>query len=215
MSQSIAHDEKLSDDLGHHAEGHDHDDHDHHDTGGDTIFGFWIYIMSDCILFATLFATYAVLSGGFAGGPTPKELFDLNLVAVGTAFLLFSSFTFGMAMLKANERKMKGMIAWLVVTLLLGLGFLVLELYEFWHFSTLGATPQTSAYWSAFYALVATHGLHVLGGIIWMLVLFVHFKRDGFSEDNLIRLSCLSLFWHFLDIIWICVFSVVYLLGVM
>ncbi|ESP93155.1 MULTISPECIES: cytochrome o ubiquinol oxidase subunit III [Pseudoalteromonas] len=195
---------------------HDHhDDHDHHDTGGDTIFGFWIYIMSDCILFATLFATYAVLSGGFAGGPTPKELFDLNLVAVGTAFLLFSSFTFGMAMLQANQRKMKGMITWLVITLLLGLGFLGLELYEFWHFSTLGATPQTSGYWSAFYALVATHGLHVFGGIIWMLVLFVHFKRDGFTEDNLVRLSCLSLFWHFLDIIWICVFSVVYLVGVM
>ncbi|TMO57438.1 cytochrome o ubiquinol oxidase subunit III [Pseudoalteromonas aurantia] len=193
----------------------DHHDHDHHDSGGDTVFGFWIYIMSDCILFATLFATYAVLSGGYAGGLTPKDLFDLNFVAVETALLLLSSFTFGMAMLYANKRHMKGMISWLVVTLALGLGFLGMELYEFYHFSSEGATPQSSAYWSAFYALVATHGLHVLGGCIWMLVLFAHFKRDGFTEDNLVRLSCLSLFWHFLDIIWICVFSVVYLLGVM
>ena len=192
-----------------------HDDVEHHDTGGDTVFGFWIYIMSDCILFATLFAVYAVLSNSFAGAITPKELFNLNFVLSETALLLFSSFTFGMAMLFANKKQMTGMITWLVVTFLLGLGFLGMEIYEFYHFSSEGATPQTSAYWSAFYALVATHGLHVMGGLIWMLVLFAHFKRDGFTEDNLIRLACLSLFWHFLDVIWICVFSVVYLLGVM
>lgn len=192
-----------------------HDDHDHHDTGGDTVFGFWIYIMSDCILFATLFAAYAVLSSSYAGGLTPKDLFDLNFVATETALLLFSSFTFGMAMLFAHRRLMKPMITWLVVTLALGLGFLGMELYEFYHFSHEGATPQSSAYWSAFYALVGTHGLHVFAGSIWMIVLFAHFKRDGFSEENLVRLACLSLFWHFLDIIWICVFSVVYLLGVM
>lgn len=195
--------------------GHDYHDHDHHDTAGDTVFGFWVYIMSDCILFATLFAVYAVLSGSFAGGITPKELFDLNLVAVGTAALLISSFTFGMAMLSAHKQNMKATISWLVATLALGLSFLGLEMYEFYHFSSEGATPQTSAYWSAFYALVATHGLHVFAGCIWMLVLFGHFKRDGFSEDNMARLSCLSLFWHFLDIIWVCVFSVVYLIGVM
>ena len=192
-----------------------HDDVEHHDTGGDTVFGFWIYIMSDCILFATLFAVYAVLSNSFAGAITPKELFNLNFVLSETALLLFSSFTFGMAMLYGNKKQMTGMITWLVVTFLLGLGFLGMEIYEFYHFSSEGATPQTSAYWSAFYALVATHGLHVMGGLIWMLVLFAHFKRDGFTEDNLIRLACLSLFWHFLDVIWICVFSVVYLLGVM
>lgn len=198
-----------------HEDIHDHDDHDHHDTGGDTVFGFWIYIMSDCILFATLFAAYAVLSSSYAGGLTPKDLFDLNFVATETALLLFSSFTFGMAMLFAHRRLMKPMITWLVVTLALGLGFLGMELYEFYHFSHEGATPQSSAYWSAFYALVGTHGLHVFAGSIWMIVLFAHFKRDGFSEENLVRLACLSLFWHFLDIIWICVFSVVYLLGVM
>lgn len=214
MSNTNVHDEEL---RNQNQALHDtsHEEEHHHDTGGDKVFGFWIYIMSDCILFATLFAVYAVLSGSFAGGLTPKELFDLNFVAVETALLLLSSFTFGMAMLYANKRSMKGMVTWLVVTLMLGLGFLVMELYEFYHFSSMGATPQSSAYWSAFYALVGTHGLHVFAGSIWMLVLFGHFKRDGFTEDNLVRLSCLSLFWHFLDIIWICVFSVVYLLGVM
>ncbi len=194
---------------------YDHDDHDHHDTGGDTVFGFWIYVMSDCILFASIFATFAVLNQSFAGGLTPKDLFDLNFVAVETALLLFSSFTFGMAMLYANQQNMNQMMIWLIATLALGIGFLAMEIYEFYHFSHAGATPQSSGYWSAFYGLVGTHGLHVFSGCIWMLVLFGHFRRDGFSEDNMVRLSCLSLFWHFLDIIWVCVFSVVFLLGVM
>jgi cytochrome o ubiquinol oxidase subunit 3 len=192
----------------------DHE-HEHHDAGGDTVFGFWIYIMSDCILFATLFATYAVMSKSFAGGLTPHDLFDLNFVLGETALLLLSSFTFGMAMLYAHKKNMRGMITWLCITFALGFGFLVMELYEFHHFSVAGATPQMSGYWSAFYGLVATHGLHVTGGLIWMLVLFAHFKRDGFSEANMVRLACLSLFWHFLDVIWICVFSVVYLMGAM
>lgn len=188
---------------------------DHHDHAGDTLLGFWIYIMSDVILFASLFAVYAVLNNSFAGGLTPKDLFDLKFVLVETALLLFSSFTFGMAMLGAQRKNMKNTVFWLIITFLLGAGFLVMEIYEFYHFSHEGATPQSSAYWSAFYALVGTHGLHVLGGLIWMLVLFVHFKRDGLDETNSVRLACLSLFWHFLDVIWICVFSVVYLMGVM
>ncbi|UTZ28737.1 cytochrome o ubiquinol oxidase subunit III [Vibrio campbellii] len=195
--------------------GHDHEDHDHHDYAGDTIFGFWIYILSDCLLFGTLFAVFAVFSSSFAGQIEPTELFNLTFVAGETALLLLSSFTFGMAMLKANKEDMKGMLKWLGVTFTLGLSFLVMELYEFWHFSNEGATFHSSAYWSSFYALVATHGLHVFAGLIWMIVLFVHFKRDGFSEDNKTRLACLSLFWHFLDVIWICVFSVVYLMGVL
>ena len=195
--------------------GHDHDDHDHHDYAGDTIFGFWIYILSDCLLFGTLFAVFAVFSNSFAGQIEPIELFNLTFVAGETALLLLSSFTFGMAMLKANKEDMKGMLKWLGITFALGLSFLVMELYEFWHFSNEGATFHSSAYWSSFYALVATHGLHVFAGLIWMIVLFVHFKRDGFSEDNKTRLACLSLFWHFLDVIWICVFSVVYLMGVL
>lgn len=187
----------------------------HHDEGDKVLFGFWLYIFSDCLLFATLFATFAVLSQSFAGGVTPHELFELEFVAIETALLLFSSFTFGMAMLGANKKNMAVMMKWLVITLLLGLGFLGMELYEFYHFSHEHVTPQTSAYWSAFYALVSTHGLHVFSGIVWMLVLFYHFKRDGFTEKNSTRLACLSLFWHFLDIIWICVFSFVYLKGVL
>ncbi|HAS6348473.1 TPA: cytochrome o ubiquinol oxidase subunit III [Vibrio vulnificus] len=195
---------------------HDHhDDHDHHDTAGDDIFGFWVYILSDCLLFGTLFAVFAVYSNSFAGIIEPSELFNLWFVAGGTALLLLSSFTFGMAMLKEHNKDMKGMFKWLWITFALGLGFLLMELYEFYHFSQAGATFDSSAYWSSFYALVATHGLHVFAGLIWMLLLFVHFKRDGFTTANKTRLALLSLFWHFLDIIWICVFSVVYLMGVM
>ena len=188
---------------------------EHHDYSGDTMLGFWIYVMSDVILFATLFATYAVLNGNFAGGVTPQELFNLNFVLVGTFLLLFSSFTFGMAMLAAQKQYLVGVLKWLAATFVLGAGFLGMEVYEFMHFSAAGATPQTSGYWSAFYALVATHGLHVLGGLLWMIVLVVHLLRDGLDETNSVRLSCLSLFWHFLDVIWICVFSFVYLMGVM
>lgn len=187
----------------------------HHDEGEKVLFGFWLYVFTDCLLFATLFAVFAVLSQSFVGGPTPHELFDLKFVAVETGLLLFSSFTFGMAMLGANEKNMARIVKWLLITMFLGLGFLSIELYEFYHLAHEHATPQTSAYWSAFYALVSTHGLHVFSGIIWMLVLFYHFKRDGFTEKNSTRLACLSLFWHFLDIIWICVFSFVYLKGVL
>lgn len=188
--------------------------HDDHDSAGDTLFGFWIYILSDCLLFGTLFATYAVFSNSFAGGIESSDLFNLPFVLAETSLLLLSSFTFGIAMLKANNNQMSGMARWLGFTFILGFSFLVMELYEFYHFSSEGATFDSSAYWSSFYALVATHGLHVFAGLVWMSVLFFHFTRDGFSQDNKVRLACLSLFWHFLDIIWICVFSVVYLMGV-
>lgn len=186
-----------------------------HDYAGDTKFGFWIYILSDCMLFATLFATFAVLSFSYAGQITPLELFDLNFVLVETSLLLFSSFTFGMAMLMAQRQDIRNLMLWLAITFLLGGGFLAMELYEFYHFSHEGATPQTSAYWSAFYALLATHGLHVFAGMVWMIVLVAHIHFKGLNEVNQTRLWCLSLFWHFLDIIWICVFSVVFLLGVL
>lgn len=197
---------------------HEHDDHDdHHETEAADryMFGFWLYIISDCLLFCTLFATYAVMSQNFAGGVTSKDLFALDFVAVETALLLLSSFTFGMAMLSANKTNMPKTMLWLIITALLGLSFLGMEIYEFIHFSHEGATPQTSGAWTAFYSLVGTHGLHVAAGLIWMVILFFHFKRDGFSHANKIRLACLSLFWHFLDIIWICVFSFVYLRGAM
>ena len=189
-------------------------EHDH-DYAGDTLLGFWIYIMSDCILFATLFATYAVLNASFVGGLTPKDLFDLNFVAVETGLLLFSSFTFGMAMLAAQQKNKAQLLLWLGITFSLGAGFLCMELYEFYHFSHEGAGPTSSAYWSAFYALVGTHGLHVFAGMLWMVVLVVHLLKDGINDVNHTRLACLSLFWHFLDVIWICVFTMVYLMGVM
>ena len=191
------------------------EEHDHHDYAGDTLFGFWIYILSDCLLFGTLFATYAVFSNSFAGQIEPSELFSLPFVLVETALLLASSYTFAIAMLKANNKQMQEMNKWLGITALLGVLFLVMELYEFYHFSHEGATLATSAYWSAFYGLLSTHGLHVFAGLIWMVVLFFHLKRDGFTDGNKTRLACLSLFWHFLDIIWICVFSMVYLMGVL
>jgi cytochrome o ubiquinol oxidase subunit 3 len=187
----------------------------HHDYGGDTVFGFWIYILSDCILFATLFAVYAVIGGNFFGTIEAKELFDINFVLGETALLLFSSFTFGMAMLGANANNIKQLMTWLAATFALGLGFLTMEVYEFIHFTHEGAAAWSSGAWSAFYGLIGTHGLHVFFGMIWMIVLVTHILKDGLSEANRVRLSCLSLFWHFLDIIWICVFSVVYLMGVM
>ncbi len=194
---------------------HDEHEHEHHDSAGTDILGFWIYILSDCLLFGTLFAVFAVFSNSFAGMIQPNEVFNLWFVAGSTSLLLLSSLTFGLAMLKQNANDMRGMMKWLSVTFVLGLTFLVMELYEFHHFTQAGAAFNTSAYWSSFYALVATHGLHVFAGLIWMIILFFHFKRDGLTTANKTRLALLSLFWHFLDIIWICVFSVVYLMGVM
>lgn len=187
----------------------------HHDYAGDTIFGFWIYILSDCILFACLFAVYAVIGDNFAGATTAKELFELDYVLAETALLLISSFTFGMAMLAAQQKKMSGVYGWLGATFLLGLGFLIMEVNEFVHFTHEGAGAWDSGAWSAFYGLIGTHGLHVFFGMLWIIAMFVHLKRDGLTKRNHVRLMCLSLFWHFLDIIWICVFSMVYLMGVM
>lgn len=192
---------------------HGHDDHEHHSSADLDMFGFWVYIMSDCLLFATLFATFAVLSMGPTGAINPAEVLKLDFVAWETALLLASSFTFGMAMLGAYAKKIKVMATWLVITWLLGFGFICMELYEFNHLLHIGASPQSSGYWSAFFGLIGTHGLHVTAGLLWMIVMFFHFKRDGLSENNMIRLSMLSLFWHFLDIIWVCVYSFVYLRG--
>lgn len=192
---------------------HGHDEHEHHDTGSLVVFGFWIYIMSDCLLFGTLFAMYAVLSMSTVGQVDPKTVLDLKFVFVETALLLASSFTFGMAMLGAYAKDIKRMGKWLMITWLLGAGFIGMELYEFNHLLHIGASPVNGGYWSAFFGLIGTHGLHVTVGLVWMLVMFFHFRRDGLSDANMVRLSCLSLFWHFLDIIWICVFSFVYLIG--
>ncbi|MGY9048587.1 hypothetical protein P775_17760 [Puniceibacterium antarcticum] len=185
----------------------------HHPEGASTMLGFWVYLMSDCLIFAVLFAVYAVLGHSFAGGPGPKELFDLELVALNTAMLLFSSITYGFAMLEMARDRVKPMLIWLVITGLFGAAFLTIELTEFSHMIAEGATPQSSAFLSAFFTLVGTHGLHVTFGSIWLITLILQVLRFGLTSFNKRRLMCLSLFWHFLDVIWIGVFTFVYLMG--
>ena len=191
------------------------DEHAHHDSGSMTVFGFWIYLMTDCILFASIFATYAVLSTSFAGGPTGKELFELDYVLVETFLLLLSSITYGLAMLAQHKGKKIQVIGWLAVTFAFGLGFIGMEINEFHHMIAAGHGPDRSGFLSAFFTLVGTHGLHVTCGLIWMAVLMAQIWQKGLTSTNNTRLMCLSLFWHFLDIVWICVFTVVYLMGVM
>ncbi|WP_294174067.1 cytochrome o ubiquinol oxidase subunit III [uncultured Sphingomonas sp.] len=190
------------------------DDHGH-GHGSPTILGFWIYLMSDALLFAALFATYGVLSTSYAGGPTPRELFDLPLVALNTAILLVSSITYGFAMLAMERGALRGTQLWLLVTGLFGVAFVGVELYEFSHLIAEGATPQRSGFLSGFFTLVATHGLHVTVGIVWILVMLVQLQQRGLHLDNKRSLLCLSMFWHFLDVIWIGVFTFVYLLGML
>ncbi len=191
-----------------------HLDHEPHlPEGGSTMLGFWIYLMSDCLIFAVLFAVYAVLGHNYAGGPGPKELFDLELVALNTAMLLLSSITYGFAMLEMARRRQTMMLVWLGITGIFGAAFLSIELYEFSHLIHEGATPGRSAFLSSFFTLVGTHGLHVTFGIIWLVTLMVQVLRTGLTASNTRRLMCLSLFWHFLDVIWIGVFTFVYLMG--
>ena len=190
------------------------DEHDH-EAGGNTLLGFWIYLMSDCLIFAVLFATYGVLSGNYAGGPGPKELFDLPLVALNTSMLLMSSLTYGFAMLSSYRNNVAGTQLWLAITGLFGAAFLGIELYEFAHMIHQGAGPQRSAFLSSFFTLVGTHGLHVTFGIVWLVTLMVQIGKHGLNKANARRLACLSLFWHFLDVIWIGVFTFVYLMGML
>ena len=190
-------------------------DEEGHHSEGSTMLGFWLYLMSDCLIFATLFATYGVLGRSYAAGPTPKELFDLPGIAVNTAMLLFSSITYGFAMLAMQKERRGAVQGWLAITGLFGAAFLAIELYEFHHLIHIGATPQRSAFLSAFFTLVGTHGLHVTFGLVWLVTLIVQVGRRGLIPANQRRLMCLSLFWHFLDVIWIGVFSFVYLMGVL
>ncbi|WP_374427648.1 cytochrome o ubiquinol oxidase subunit III [Paracoccus sp. (in: a-proteobacteria)] len=185
----------------------------HHEEGASTSLGFWVYLMSDCLMFAVLFAVFGVLGTSYAAGPGPKDLFDLELVAINTAMLLFSSITFGFAMLAMFKGDQRGTLRWLAVTLFFGLCFLAIELYEFSHLIHLGAGPQRSAFLSAFFTLVGTHGLHVTFGSIWLITLMVQITKKGLIPANRRRMACLSMFWHFLDVIWIGVFTFVYLLG--
>ena len=191
------------------------EDEHHAAVGGGTLLGFWIYLMSDALIFATLFATFGVVSGNYAGGPAPREIFELPLVALNTAMLLLSSITFGMGMIDMEAGRTRAVQGWLAVTALFGLAFISIELYEFASLIAEGATPQRSAFLSAFFTLVGTHGLHVTFGLIWIAVMMVQIGQRGLIPENRRRLICLGMFWHLLDVVWIGVFTFVYLLGVL
>ena len=186
-----------------------------HHPEGSTMLGFWLYLMSDCLIFAVLFATYGVLGRNYAAGPSPADLFELPLVALNTSMLLLSSITYGFAMLEMEKGKQKNVLIWLAITGLFGAAFLGIELYEFSNLIHEGAGPWRSAFLSSFFTLVGTHGLHVTFGIVWLITLMVQVSMHGLVEANRRRLMCLSMFWHFLDVVWIGVFSFVYLIGVL
>ena len=201
-----------------HHDNHGHDEHHHHDDTDITVFGFWTYLMSDLIIFGTLFIAFAVLSSHVpVGTPSAKDLFgeSLGFVLTETFALLISSVTFGFAVLAAYKKDVAKVLTWLGITWIFGAIFIGMELYEFNHLVHAGHGPSTSAFLSAFFTLVGTHGIHVTSGLVWMIVLMIQIKKYGLTLPNMRRLACLSLFWHFLDIVWICVFSVVYLMGVL
>lgn len=178
-----------------------------------TIFGFWVYLMTDCVLFASLFATFAVLRNSTFGGPSGDQLFSLPYVLVETLLLLTSSFTCGLAILAARQRNKNLVIALFGLTFLLGLGFLTLEVTEFNHLVSEGNSWRRSGFLSAFFTLVGTHGAHITAGLLWMVVMMAQVLRRGLTTNNVRKLTLLSLFWHFLDAIWIFIFTIVYLLG--
>lgn len=185
----------------------------HQDVYARTIFGFWLYLMTDCILFATLFATYAVLHTSTFGGPTSQELYDLPYALLETLILLMSSFTCGLALMEARRDQQNKSIVLFGFTFVLGITFLVLEISEFNTMVQEGHGWTRSAFLSSYFTLVGTHGLHITSGLLWMMVLIAQVVFNGLTEVNLRRLMCFSLFWHFLDLIWIFIFTIVYLMG--
>jgi cytochrome o ubiquinol oxidase subunit III len=176
-------------------------------------YGFWLFVLSDMVLFSALFATYASLVNATDGGPATHELYDRALVAVETLALLLSSFTCGLAIIVAKRGNMAWTQVWLAVTGALGLVFLSLELYEFTTMIAEGASPQRSAFLSSFFTLVGTHGLHVFSGLLWLATMMAQIYAKGFREHIMRRLLCFSIFWHALDIIWVAIFTIVYLIG--
>jgi cytochrome o ubiquinol oxidase subunit 3 len=186
----------------------------HEQEDSKTLFGFWIYIMTDCVLFGSLFATFAVLRNNTFGGPSGQALFSLPFVLAETLILLTSSFTCGLGMLAVHKKRKNLVLAMFGLTFLLGATFLGLELQEFHKLATEGSSWRRSGFLSAFFTLVGTHGLHITVGLVWMVTLMTRLDRHGFRPSTIKRFTMLSLFWHFLDIVWIFIFSIVYMLGV-
>lgn len=178
-----------------------------------TVFGFWVYIMTDCVLFATLFATFAVLRNNTYGGPTASELFSMPFVLGETLILLTSSFTAGLALLAVHAKRKQLTMLFLALTFLLGAAFLGMELYEFHELASEGHSWAENAFLSAFFTLVGTHGFHIATGLLWLTVLMIQLARKGFTISTVKRLTLFGIFWHFLDIVWIFIFTIVYLLG--
>ena len=184
-----------------------------YDKNATTIFGFWVYLMTDCVLFASLFAVYAVLHKNTFGGPSGAQLFSLPYVLAETMALLFSSFSCGLAVLAAQNKKKKLVLFWLLITFLLGATFLTLELSEFHRLYAMGDSWRRSGFLSSYFALVGTHGLHIAIGLIWMAVMIAFIWARGITDLVLKRIRMLSMFWHFLDVVWIFIFTIVYLFG--
>ncbi len=192
-----------------------HQKTDSHQDMSKSLLGFWIYLMTDLVLFASLFATFAVLKNNTAGGPAGKDLFSMPFVLTETLILLASSYTAGLAMIAAQKKQKNLLFAMLGLTFLLGAVFLGMELYEFNHLIHEGYSWKRSAFLSAFFTLIGTHGLHITAGLIWLMVIVYQIKKRGLTFNTTKRLALFSMFWHFLDIVWIFIFTFVYLIGVL
>ncbi|WP_166243286.1 cytochrome aa3 quinol oxidase subunit III [Paenibacillus turpanensis] len=177
------------------------------------ILGFWIFLGAEIVLFATLFGVYGVLYERYAGGPTHQDIIMIREVLIQTILLLTSSFTCGIAIFEMRRHNLKGLITWLVITLLLGAGFLFMEIKEFMHYVHIGATMQTSAFLSSFFVLLGTHGLHVTMGIGWAILIIIQLLRRGLTPVTARKTFIIGLYWHFLDVVWIFIFTFVYLKG--
>lgn len=183
------------------------------ENGRLSILGFWIFLSAEIALFSTLFATYAVLFGRTADAPTPAELFEPGSTLIMTFLLLTSSFTCGIAIHEMRRGSKKGLMTWMIITLLLGLTFIGFEVEEFIHYAHEGATLQSSAFWSAFFVLAGTHGLHVSLGIGWAIMILIQIAKRGITTVTSRKLFIVGLYWHFLDVVWIFIFTCVYLIG--
>jgi len=198
----------------HVTEEHDHDGHS-------TVIGFWIFLMQDMLLFCGLFAIYAWLGGHYANGPTPLDngkgepLFHLPVVAINTVIMLLSAFTCAMGTIQARKEQLTPALKWFAVTAFLGVCFLYNQLTEYEHMAAVGATYQTSAFLSSFFAIIFTHSLHVIAGLVWFVVLAIQLLKRGIDSANERRVVCFSMFWNFLDITWVCVLVFVYLMGML
>ena len=179
-----------------------------------TGYGFWIFLLSDVIMFSALFAGYAALAKRTAGGPSPRDLFEMPMVALQTVLLLTSTLTCGLASVAAERRRMGALQFWYLVTAILGASFLVLEVHEFHGLITKGAGPDRSAFLTAFFTLVGCHGVHIVAGLLWIGTVMAQFHVRGFQPNVLRRAYCFNLFWHALDIVWVAIFSMVYLWGI-